>query len=136
MRGLSKPKEVGGDADYNYEEEIPVAEVVGMEPTAPPISQINKQLTTPDTSIEQPSIEANAPPLSRLDILKNKLNELGNELSETEQAESMDKQYELKRIKNDIDAVTQEINSLSQGQKGGKKQKKLNFNKKYNIRWT
>jgi hypothetical protein len=121
MRGLSKPKEVGGDADYNYEEEIPVAEEI-IEPSAPPLSQ---QI-----------IEPSAPSLSRLDILKNKLNELGNELSETEQAESMDKQYELKRIKNDIDAVTQEINSLSQGQKGGKKQKKLSFNKKYNIRWT
>jgi hypothetical protein len=45
---------------------------------------------------------------------------------------------ELKRIKNDIDAVTQEIQTLSQGQcqLGGKKQKKISFNKKYNIRWT
>jgi hypothetical protein len=47
----------------------------------------------------------------------------------------MDKQYELRRIKNEIDAVNKEIQSLSQGQLGGKKHKKLN-NKKFNIRWS
>ena len=118
MRGLTKSKEVGGDGGYeDGQEEVPIAEEV---------------------------IEPSAPPLSRLEILQNKLNELGDELAETEQAdiytgkESMDKQYELKRIKNDIDAVTQEIQTLSQGQGqlGGKKQKKISFNKKYNIRWT
>jgi hypothetical protein len=145
-RGLTKPKEVGGDGEYDDGQgQIPIAEAVDdIETSAPPIDQLNKTPTTPNTSINQPSIEPSAPSLSRLEILQNKLNELGDELAETEQAdiytgkESMDKQYELKRIKNDIDAVTQEIQTLSQGQGqlGGKKQKKISFNKKYNIRWT
>jgi len=118
MRGLTKSKEVGGDGGYeDGQEEVPIAEEV---------------------------IEPSAPPLSRLEILQNKLNELGDELAETEQAdirngkEAIDQQYELNRIKNDIDVVTKEIQTLSQGQGqlGGKKQKKISFNKKYNIRWT
>jgi hypothetical protein len=154
-RELTKPKEVGGDGDYDYEngqEEIPVDTVVGMKPSAPPVSQkiiepsdqpLDQMIGPSDQPIEQ-IIEPREPTLSRLEILQNKLNQLGNELAETERAdishgkEAMDQQYELRRIKNDIDAVTEEIQSLSpeKGQLGGKKQKKLNFNKKFNIRWT
>jgi hypothetical protein len=124
-RGLTKPKEVGGDGDYDYEEEFPSAEEL-IKPS--------------DQSLEQ-IIEPSKPSSSQLEILQNKLNELGKELAETEQLEiytgkeTMDKQYELRRIKNEIDAVNKEIQSLSQGQLGGKKHKKLN-NKKFNIRWT
>jgi hypothetical protein len=163
-RELTKPKEVGGDADYEDSgEEFPVTkEMDNFQPTTPSLDQIGEpttpsldQIGEPTTpSLDQigepttPSLdqigEPTTPSLSRLKTLQNKLILLENELAETEQAdighgkEAMDQQYELRRIKNNIDDITKEIETLSpeQGQLGGKKQKKLNFNKKYNIRWT
>jgi hypothetical protein len=141
-RELTKPKEVGGDADYEDSgEEFPVTkEMDNFQPTTPSLDQIGEPTTPSLDQIGEPT----TPSLSRLKTLQNKLILLENELAETEQAdighgkEAMDQQYELRRIKNNIDDITKEIETLSpeQGQLGGKKQKKLNFNKKYNIRWT
>lgn len=133
-RGLTKPKDVGGGTGNDYEKGTPIVDVDGViEPKTQPISQINKQSNVPNTTIDKS--------LSQLDILQNKLIELGKKLSEMEQVnisqgtEGLVKEYDINKIKNDIDNVTQEINAISQGQgqTGGKKKIK---NKKINIRWV